>query len=74
LNQCSSRNQGVTLSHLRRFTFFILLVHITLKIHEILPAFRIDLRDTRNESDYKPQSNMHSKINTKPNSQIFMNF
>jgi len=30
-----------------------------------LPAFRIGLQDTRNESDYKPQSNMHPKINKK---------
>jgi len=32
-----------------------------------LPAFRITLQDTRNESDYQPQSNMHPKINTKHN-------
>jgi len=30
-----------------------------------LSAFRIGPKDTRNESDYKPQSNMHPKINTK---------
>jgi len=39
-----------------------------------LPAFRIGLQDTRNESDYQPQSNMHPKINTKHSWQIFMNF
>jgi len=32
-----------------------------------LLAFRIALQDTRNESDYKAQSNMHPKINTKHN-------
>jgi len=43
-------------------------------IHEILLAFRISVQYTRNESDYQPQSNMHPKINTKHNWQIFKNF
>jgi len=38
-----------------------------LKFHEILPVFHIGLQDTRNESDYQPESNMHPKITTKHN-------
>jgi len=46
---------------------------ILINIYEISQTFFIGLQVTWNESDYQPQSNMHPKINTKHNWQIFMN-